>query len=108
MRERRESPRRPVREACELTIHKRRLLVTVENLSDRGCLVHVTQPAEGAVSDTDLGEEAVFVVSSFRPARRYTGEIIRRYHANGADHFALRFWRKYEELPPDARAAAAG
>ena len=108
MKERRESPRRPVREPCDLTIEKRRLRVTIENLSDRGCLVHVAQPAEGAVSDADLGEEAVFVASSFRPARRYTGEIIRRYYANGADHFALRFWRKYEELPPDARAAAAG
>ena len=106
MKERRESPRRPVSEPCELTIDRRRLLVTIENLSDRGCLVHVSQPGEGAVSDADLGEEAVFVISSVRPARRYTGEIIRRYYANGADHFALRFWKKYEELPTDAAAAA--
>ena len=91
-------------ESCDLAIEARRLRVTIENLSDQGCLVHVVQPAREAVSDADLGQEAVFVVASVQPARRYTGEIIRRYYANGADHFALRFWKKYEELPPSARA----
>ena len=82
-----------------LTIGTRRLGVTVENLSERGCLVHVTQPPQQAITDDDLGQEATFVLSSLQPARRYAGEIIRRYYAEGADHFALRFWKKYEELP---------
>jgi len=106
MRERRESPRTPLRQSCDLTIENRRLSVTIENLSDRGCLVHVVQPEKDSITDDDLGQEAVFVIASVQPARRYTGEIIRRYYANGADHFALRFWRKYQELPPDTRAAA--
>jgi hypothetical protein len=83
-----------------LSIGERRLRVTVENLSDRGCLVHVTEPARGGISDRDLGQEATFVLPSAQPTRRYTGEIIRRYYADGADHFALRFWKPYETLTP--------
>ena len=99
MAERRESQRMPLGETCMLTIDARRLRVTVENLSERGCLVHVREPSRNAVTDDDLGREATFVLSSLQPARRYAGEIIRRYYDDGADHFALRFWKKYEELP---------
>jgi hypothetical protein len=96
--ERRESPRVPLGESCLLTISARRIRVTIENLSELGCLVHVSEPSRNAVTDDDLGQEATFVLSSPRPARRYAGEIIRRYYADGADHLALRFWKKYEEL----------
>lgn len=98
----------PVGEECVLFIGTRRLEVVVENLSVQGCLVHVREPSRNAVTDADLGQEAVFVLSSARPARRYTGEIIRRYFVDGADHFALRFWKKYEELPRGPGAALEG
>jgi hypothetical protein len=108
MAERRESARKPLGEACLLTIGARRLVVTVENLSERGCLVHVTEPPQNAVTDADLGQEATFVLSSPQPPRLYKGEIIRRYYADGADHFALRFWKRYTELPRRPGEAVGG
>ena len=108
MGERRESPRTPLDETCLLMIDARHLRVTIENLSERGCLVHVSEPSRNAITDADLGQEATFVLSSSQPARRYAGEIIRRYYADGADHFALRFWKKYEELPREPGEAAGG
>jgi len=108
VRERRDWPRVPVREPCRLTIGQRHLRVTIENLSEQGCLVHVSQPSRGGISDADLGQEAIFTLASTTPARRYTGEIIRRYFAEGADHFALRFWKRFEELPVAPGEAAQG
>ena len=51
------------------------------------------------MSAADLGLEATFVLSSTTPTRRYTGEIIRFYYAQGTCHVALRFWKKYQEIP---------
>jgi hypothetical protein len=99
MPERRERPRIPVGEECPLTIEGRQVHAEIENLSETGGLFHIVEPGAAPVSDNDLGMEASFVLTRFTPPRRYTGEIIRLYFAEGAHHIALRFWKKYQELP---------
>ena len=100
MPERREQPRIPLGEKCLLSVEGRQIHAAVENLSEIGGLFHIVEPGGPApVTDDDLGMEASFVLSTFSPARRYIGEIIRLYFADGAQHIALRFWKKYQELP---------
>ena len=99
MPERREQPRIPVGEKCILVIEGRQVHAVVENLSEIGALFRILEPGPAPVTDEDLGAQASFDLTAFSPARRYTGEIIRRYFAEGAHHIALRFWKKYQELP---------
>jgi hypothetical protein len=82
-----------------LAIEGRQVHAVVENLSEIGALFQVTEPGKAPVTDDDLGKEAAFDLASFSPPRRYTGEIIRWYFADGAPRVAVRFWKKYEELP---------
>jgi hypothetical protein len=100
MPERREKPRLSVGEKCILAIEGRQVHAAVENLSEIGALFQILEPGPAPVTDDDLGTQASFDLAAFSPARRYTGEVIRRYFAEGAHHIALRFWKKYEELPP--------
>jgi hypothetical protein len=51
------------------------------------------------VSTEILGKDAVFLLKvKGKPAREYTGEVIRFYLKGGEKHFALRFWEPYREL----------
>ena len=77
----------------------RQVHAEIENLSELGGLFHIVEPGAAPVTDDDLGMEAVFLLSTVSPARQYTGEIIRLYFADGAPHVALRFWKKYREVP---------
>jgi len=99
MAERRELPRVPVEKDCLLSIEGRQVRLRIENLSDKGGLFRIIDEASSSVSAADLGLEATFVLSSTTPTRRYTGEIIRFYYAQGTCHVALRFWKKYQEIP---------
>jgi hypothetical protein len=99
MPERRERPRISLGEKCLLAIEGRQVRAVVENLSEIGALFQIIEGGKAPVSDDDLGRQASFDLGSFSPARRYTGEIIRWYFADGSPHVALRFWKKYEELP---------
>ncbi len=96
MPERRESPRVPVNKECTLSIEGREIRTTIENISETGGLFHVLET--DAVSNDDLGSEAEFVLSTVKPARQYTGELIRLYFLEGAHHLVMRFWKKYKEL----------
>jgi hypothetical protein len=97
MRERREAQRFPLRQSCVLSVSGRQIQAQIENLSRHGCLASITDPAASAITDEDLGLEATFALSSGSSTREYTGEIIRRYYADGAYWVALRFWKKYRE-----------
>ena len=99
MPERREHPRVPVRETCLLSIEGRQVHAEIENRSEIGGLFRIVEPGAAPVSEDDLGMAALFVLSTVTPAREYTGEIVRLYFADGAHHVALRFWKKYRELP---------
>ena len=99
MPERRESPRVPISEKCLLSIQGRQVHAEIENLSEIGGLFRIVEPGAAPVTDDDLGMEATFPLATVSPARQYTGEIIRLYFADGAHHIALRFWKKYREMP---------
>jgi hypothetical protein len=96
MIERRHADRMKIGEPIVLAIEGRDVPALLEDLSDHGALFRVD--AQGAVSSDDLGMEAGFVLATFTPARRYTGEIIRLFFRDGAAFFALRFWKGYTEV----------
>lgn len=100
MEERRESPRTVMNVGCVLSVGDRQVPATLVDLSDTGALFRIAPSAPETVSVDDLGSEAIFTLVVVTPARRYTGEIIRRYLRGGAVHIALRFWDPYEELAP--------
>jgi hypothetical protein len=102
--DRRESPRERLDVGCTLTIGARAVLATLVDLSEVGALFRLA-PTRGnrvsdEVSDDDLGQDARFLLTTVKPARRYTGEIIRRFYRDGAHYIALRFWDPYEEVGP--------
>jgi hypothetical protein len=84
---------------CELAIEGRAVRARMMNYSDIGALFTISGGGPDAVSDDDLGSDAVFVHPAFRPPRRYTGEIIRRYYLGGVLYIAVRFWSPYTSLP---------
>jgi len=97
MIERRHADRVRIGEPCVIAIEGREVPVLLEDLSEHGALFQVD--ARGAVSSDDLGTEAGFLLSTFTPARRYAGEIIRLFFRDGAAFFAVRFWKGYLEVP---------
>jgi len=96
MIERRHADRVKIGEPVVISIDGHEVKVLLEDLSEHGALFRVD--AEGAVSSDDLGMEATFLLSTFTPARRYTGEIIRLFFRDGAAFFALRFWKGFTEI----------
>lgn len=98
MSDRRQTPRNNAEISCLLELEGRTVPGTLMNLSDEGALFRIDGGGETLTND-DLGLDASFLLNSTRPPRKYTGEMIRRYFLGGAEYVALRFWRKYEELP---------
>lgn len=94
--ERRHADRVRIGEPVVIAIEGHDVPARLEDLSDHGALLRVE--AQGAISSDDLGMEATFVLATFTPARRYTGEIIRLFFRDGAAFFALRFWKGWTEL----------
>ena len=96
MIERRHADRMKIGEPTVIAIEDREVPALLEDLSEHGALFRVD--VRGAVSSDDLGLEGAFVLPTFTPARRYTGEIIRLFFRDGAAFFALRFWKSYTEV----------
>jgi hypothetical protein len=96
MIERRHADRVKIGEPVVISIEGHEVKALLEDLSEHGALFRVD--ADGAVSSDDLGMEATFLLSTFTPARRYTGEIIRLFFRDGAAFFALRFWKGFAEV----------
>jgi hypothetical protein len=96
MIERRHADRVKIGEPVVITIEAREVPALLEDLSEHGALLRVD--ARGAVSSDDLGQEGVFVLATFTPARRYAGEIIRLFFRDNKAFFALRFWKGYTEV----------
>ncbi|MBN1835312.1 MAG: PilZ domain-containing protein [Spirochaetales bacterium] len=100
MRERREARRVDVNTAVDLSVEGMVVRGEMVNLSDDGALFRIGETDAGKVSTTDLGKQATFVLKlKSTPDREYTGEIIRFFYKDDDKHIALRFWRKYRELP---------
>ncbi len=98
MSERRKIGRIEVDVPCTLTLGKRSIPAHVLNLSDEGALLAFARGAGELISNDELGEEASFVLTSFSPHRLYTGEIIRSFFSNDAQHVGLRFWKKFQAV----------
>ena len=96
MIERRHAGRKRIGQPVVISIEGREVPALIEDLSDHGALFRVD--ARGAVSSDDLGMEGVFTLTTFTPARHYTGEIIRLFFRDEAAFFALRFWKGYTEV----------
>lgn len=99
MEERRESPRTVMSVGCVLSVDNREVPATLIDLSETGACFRLSPVASRSISPDDLGLEATFTLSVVTPARRYTGEIIRRFLKGGVPHIALRFWEPSVELP---------
>ncbi len=99
MPERRESPRTSASEECTLFLKGRRVPARVEDLSDIGVRFQILSEDPRAVTDEDLGAQVSFTLLSTVPPRACLGELIRRYFEDGAQHVAVRLWRKCRDLP---------
>jgi hypothetical protein len=98
MIERRKSTRTEAQVLCSLLIEGREIEAQLENLADDGALFALRNTALGEGPSFFLGRDASFVLKSFTPARKYTGEIIRLFFRDGSPRIALRFWQKYTTL----------
>ena len=98
MSDRRQTRRDKAEVSCVLDVQGRMFPGTLVNLSEEGALFRLEAGEPGSLEAEDLGMDASFVLSSTHPARRYTGEMIRRYFLGGFEYVALRFWRKFVEI----------
>ncbi len=99
MLERRNTKRVPVNSPCTFSVDGRDVRAFLVDLSDEGALFRLGPGDSPGVTTDDLGLEATFTLRSSNPARLYTGEMIRLFN-RGAERFvALRFWKKFQEVP---------
>ncbi len=96
---RRSTSRVVVDQPCTLSLNGRDVPAQLLDLSEEGALFRIANAGHDTVSNDDLGMDASFLLSSFAPARQYTGEMIRLFIRDGARFVALRFWKKYKEVP---------
>jgi hypothetical protein len=98
MKERRTVQRTPAQALCTLSVEGREVDARLENLTDQGALFSLRRSMADEAPPFYLGRSVTFVVSSFKPPRKYTGKVIRLYYEGGAPHIALKFLRKYESI----------
>ncbi len=100
MIERRNTARVPVDTPCTFSIDGREVHAHLVDLSEEGALFRLGPENPPPVTTDELGMDATFTLRSWTPARQYTGEMIRLFNRGSARFVALRFWRKYKEVPP--------
>jgi hypothetical protein len=96
---RRSTQRVVVDQPCTLSVSGREVPALLVDLSEEGALFRIANAGQDTVSNDDLGMDASFLLASFSPPRQYTGEMIRLFIRDGARFAALRFWKKYKEVP---------
>jgi hypothetical protein len=100
MDERRGTRRVDVNTSVQLSIEGLVVSGQLLNFSNDGALFKISRVDAPRVSTMDLGKQATFVLKlKSSPDREYTGEVIRFFFQREDKHIALRFWRKYRELP---------
>jgi hypothetical protein len=100
MFERREAKRVDVNTPITLTIDSLSVKSRLINFSNDGALFKIHKADEAKISTMDLGKEATFVLKlKSSPDRQYTGEVIRFFYKREDKYIALRFWKRYRELP---------
>jgi hypothetical protein len=100
MLERRESRRVDLNTSISLSIEGLIVNGQLINFSTDGALFKIHKADEQKISTMDLGKQATFVLRlKSSPDREYTGEIIRFFFQRDDKYIALRFWKRYRELP---------
>lgn len=68
------------------------------DLSTTGALFSFDGDERDSVDPSVLGLDGSFTIKpKGKPARLYTGELVRFYVRDGLSYVALRFWHKYQE-----------
>ena len=82
-----------------LAIEDEPILGLLVDLSTTGALFSFDGEERDKVDPTVLGLDGSFTIKpKGKPARLYTGELVRFYIRDGVPHVALRFWHKYKEI----------
>ena len=96
---RRSTPRVVVDQSCTLSVSGREVPARLVDLSEEGALFRLGNAGQNTVSNDDLGMNASFLLAQFSPTRQYTGEMIRLFIRDESRFVALRFWKKFKEVP---------
>jgi hypothetical protein len=100
MYERRETRRVDVNTSITLSVEGLAVRSQLVNFSNDGALFKIQEVDEQKITTMDLGKQATFVLKlKSSPDREYTGEIIRFFFKREDKYIALRFWKKYREVP---------
>lgn len=99
MDEKRSASRIPIDRPVNLTIEDEPISGRLIDLSSTGALFSFDGEEREKVDPTILGLDGSFVIKpKGKPARLYTGELVRFYVRDALSFVALRFWTKYKEL----------
>ena len=99
MKEKRTAPRVHLDHPIPLVIEDEPIGGRLVDLSTTGALFSFEGEARDHVDPGVLGLDGSFTIKpKGRPARLYTGELVRFFVRDGATHVALRFWKKYTEI----------
>jgi len=82
-----------------LTIEDESITGLLVDLSVTGALFSFGGDEQDSVDPSILGLDGSFTIKpKGKPARLYTGELVRFYIRDGVSYVALRFWHKYREI----------
>ena len=82
-----------------LTIEDESITGRLVNLSTTGALFSFDGDERDRVDPSALGLDGSFTIRpKGKPARLYTGELVRFYIRDDLSYVALRFWHKYTEI----------
>ena len=99
MDDKRTARRVPIGHQVALVVEDEPITGTLVNLSVTGALFAFEGETREEVDPTILGLDATFTIKpKGKPARLYTGELVRFYVREERSYVALRFWNKYKEL----------
>ena len=99
MNEKRTAPRVHLDHPVSLSIEDEQIGGRLVDLSTAGALFSFEGEARDRVDPGVLGLDGSFTIKPRgRPARLYTGELVRFFVRDGLYYVALRFWKKYTEI----------
>ncbi|MEE8441915.1 MAG: PilZ domain-containing protein [Spirochaetia bacterium] len=98
MSEKRTASRIPLDHSVPLVIEDEAIDGLLVNLSTTGALFSFHGDERDKVDPTVLGLDGSFTIKpKGKPARLYTGELVRYFVRDDVPYVALRFWNKYTE-----------
>lgn len=99
MNNKRTAERVPIDHSVALSVEDDSITGCLVNLSTTGALFSFDGDERTMVDQSILGLDGSFKIRpKGKPARLYTGELVRFYVRDGLSYVALRFWSKYQEI----------